>query len=84
VNTQVALKADPGLASKVGNELFPAEEAALIAGLIARDAPFYDATISTDAIDGLNRFARANGLITDPIPYDELVASQFRHLWSER
>jgi NitT/TauT family transport system substrate-binding protein len=81
--TQKALKADPGLASKVGKELFPAEEATLIAGLIARDAPFYDAAISVQAIDGLNKFAKANGLIADPISYDALVATQFRHLWSE-
>ena len=49
---------------------------------IARDAPFYDAAISPEAIDGLNRFAKARGLIADPVPYDRLVASQFRHLWS--
>ena len=84
VKTQQALKLDPALASKVGQEFFPAEEAALIASLIARDAPFYDATISVEAIDGLNKFAMANGLITDPIPYDTLVAAEFRHLRSEQ
>jgi NitT/TauT family transport system substrate-binding protein len=82
VKTQKALKLDPGLASKVGQELFPAEEAALIEALIARDTPFYDATISAEAVNGLNKFARANGLIVEPIPYDTLVASEFRHLWS--
>ena len=82
VKTQRALKLDPALASKVGRDLFPREEASLIADLIARDAPFYDATISTEAIDGLNKFAKANGLIADPIPYDTLVASEFRDLWS--
>lgn len=54
----------------------------MIADLIARDAPFYDATISTEAVTGLNKFAKANGLIVAPIPYDELVASEFRDLWS--
>jgi len=79
--TQRALSANPGLATEVANDLFPREEASLIADLIERDAPFYDATISAEAIDGINKFAKANGLIADPIPYDELVASQFRHLW---
>jgi ABC-type nitrate/sulfonate/bicarbonate transport system substrate-binding protein len=83
VKTQKALQADPALAAQVGNDVFPHEEASLIAGLIARDAPFYDATISDEAINGLNKFAKANGLITDPVCYDALVASQFRHVWSE-
>jgi ABC-type nitrate/sulfonate/bicarbonate transport system substrate-binding protein len=82
VRTQSALKADPSLATDIGNRLFPPDEAALIAGLIARDAPFYDATITPEAVAGLNKFARANGLIAAPIPYDRLVAAQFRQLWT--
>jgi ABC-type nitrate/sulfonate/bicarbonate transport system substrate-binding protein len=81
VKTQKALAANPALATAVGNRLFPAEEAALIAGLIAKDAPFYDANISPVAVDGLNKFAAANGLISEPVAYDRLVASQFRQLW---
>jgi ABC-type nitrate/sulfonate/bicarbonate transport system substrate-binding protein len=82
VRTQRALTADAPLAAPIGNRLFPPDEAALIAGLIARDAPFYDAAISPEAVAGLNKFAKASGLIADPISYDRLVASQFRHLWS--
>jgi ABC-type nitrate/sulfonate/bicarbonate transport system substrate-binding protein len=82
VKAQTALSANPALATEVANDLFPREEASLIADLVERDAPFYDATISADAIDGLNRFAKANGLIADAIPYEALVASEFRHLWS--
>jgi NitT/TauT family transport system substrate-binding protein len=82
VRTQRALKADPSLATQIGNRLFPSDEAALIAGLIARDAPFYDAAISPEAVAGLNIFAQANGLIAEPVPYDRLVASQFRELWN--
>jgi NitT/TauT family transport system substrate-binding protein len=81
VKTQKALKADPSLATEVGNRLFPPDEAQLIAGLIERDAPFYDPHISHEAIDGLNKFAKAAGLISQPVPYDQLVATQFRHLW---
>jgi NitT/TauT family transport system substrate-binding protein len=82
VRAQRALKADPSLATRIGNRLFPPDEAVLIAGLIERDTSFYDATISPEAIVGLNKFAQANGLIADPIPYDRLVASQFRPLWT--
>jgi hypothetical protein len=40
----------------------------LIAGLIKRDAPFYDPTISPEAIDGLNRFAKAVRLVSEAAP----------------
>jgi len=82
VKAQKALKADPSRATAIGERLFAPEAAALIAGLIARDAPFYDATISDEAVDGINTFAMANGLLTKPLPYDGLVASRFRHFWS--
>jgi NitT/TauT family transport system substrate-binding protein len=83
VKAQQALKADPSLATGIAERLFPAEEVPLIAGLIARDAPFYDAGISRDAIDGLNTFAKASGLIAEPVPYERLVATQFHSLWKE-
>jgi len=82
VRTQEALKADPSLATQVGNRLFPPDEASLIAALIKQDVPFYEANISPEAVDGLNKFAKASGLLPAPVPYSRLVASQFRHLWN--
>jgi ABC-type nitrate/sulfonate/bicarbonate transport system substrate-binding protein len=82
VKAQKALKADPSLATGIAERLFPPEEAPLIAGLIARDAPFYDAAISPEAVEGLGKFAMASGLTTAPVAYDQLVATQFRELWS--
>ena len=82
VKAQKALKADPSLATPIGERLFAPEAAALIAGLIARDAPFYDATITAEAVDGINAFGMANGLLEEPLSYDRLVASQFRDLWN--
>jgi NitT/TauT family transport system substrate-binding protein len=81
VATQKALKADPKLAKKVGDELFPGEEAEMIPILVGRDAPFYDATITPDAVDGLNKFAMANGLLDRPLAYEQIVARQFEHTW---
>ncbi|MFZ3352501.1 MAG: ABC transporter substrate-binding protein [Xanthobacteraceae bacterium] len=83
VKAQKALRADPSRATAIGERLFAPEAAALIADLIARDAPFYDAMISTEAVDGINTFAMANGLLAEPIAYDRLVATQFRDLWSK-
>jgi ABC-type nitrate/sulfonate/bicarbonate transport system substrate-binding protein len=54
VETQKAMKRDVNLAAEVGRKLFPAEEAGLIADVVARDLPFYDADISEAAIAGLN------------------------------
>jgi ABC-type nitrate/sulfonate/bicarbonate transport system substrate-binding protein len=45
VKTQAALKADPSLATGIGRKLFPPSEAELIAELIRRDLPYYDASI---------------------------------------
>ena len=81
VKAQTALKADPSCATPIGERLFAPEAASLIAGLIARDSPFYNATISAEAVAGINKFAMANGLLGEPIPYDRLVASQFAGLW---
>jgi ABC-type nitrate/sulfonate/bicarbonate transport system substrate-binding protein len=83
VRAQKALKANPSISTEIGRKLFPADEAELIAGLIERDAPFYDAEISHEAVDGLMKFAKSYGLIKDAVPYDELVATEFKHLWKQ-
>jgi ABC-type nitrate/sulfonate/bicarbonate transport system substrate-binding protein len=82
VKTQKALAADPALAAGIGARLFPADEAPLIAELIRRDTPFYQAGISQQAVDGLNKFALGIGLVSEAVPYDRLVATQFRDLWN--
>ncbi len=82
VKAQAALKAEPSRATAIAERLFPAEEVPLIARLIERDAPFYDAIISPEAVDGLNKFAKASGLIAESVPCDRLVALQFRQLWN--
>lgn len=82
IKAQRALKADPTLAATVGRKLFPPAEAGVIADIIARDVAFYDATIAPAAIDGLNHFSCAMGLLTAPVPYDQIVATRFRGLWA--
>jgi ABC-type nitrate/sulfonate/bicarbonate transport system substrate-binding protein len=82
VATQEALKRDPALATQVGREMFPKEEAEIIADLVRRDAPFYQARISAEAVDGLNRFCMAAGLTAAPVPYERLVATDFADLWT--
>lgn len=81
VNTQQALKQDHTLATRVGNTLFPPQEAGLIAELIRRDLPFYDAAISEEAVSGMNAFTRALGLLEGDPSYGDVVATQFQSLW---
>lgn len=81
VKTQAALRNDVSLATEVGRKLFPDPQAALIAELIRRDLPYYDATISPAFVAGMNGFARDVGILQSDVPYDEVVASQFTQLW---
>jgi ABC-type nitrate/sulfonate/bicarbonate transport system substrate-binding protein len=72
-HTQLA--ADPQRATTIAERIFPEEQVALIAELVRRDAPFYDAEISEGAISGMNRFARARGLLDRDAPYERIVAT---------
>jgi ABC-type nitrate/sulfonate/bicarbonate transport system substrate-binding protein len=81
VQTQKALRTDPALSIKVAQRLFPAEEAELIPTLIARDAEFYQATITQEAVDGVNGFSRDMGLLAGNYAFDQVVATEFSHLW---
>ncbi len=80
--TQAALKADPSRATQVGRKLFPPSEAELIAELIRRDLPYYDASISRDFVAGMNQFSRDVGILKDDVPFERVVATQFAHLWA--
>jgi NitT/TauT family transport system substrate-binding protein len=82
VKTQAALKADPSRATEVGRKLFPPSEAELIAELIRRDLPYYDASISEDFVAGMNQFCRNAGILKGDPAYDRVVATQVRSAWS--
>jgi len=81
VTAQETLRSDPELAADVGKRKFPKEAADLIATIVARDAPFYDPVISEEAVLGLNRFAQSIGHLTNLVPYENVVAVQFRDSW---
>ncbi len=81
VAAQNALKADVSRATEVGEKRFPPREAGLIAGIIRRDLPFYDAAISERSVAAINRFAHSMSVLDDDVPYVDIVATQFRHLW---
>ena len=81
VAAQQALKQDAARATLVGEKRFPPREAALIAQIVERDLPFYDAAISPHSVAGINDFARRMSVLDGDIPYPQVVATQFSHLW---
>ena len=83
VEAQRALRADPSQAVEVGKRLFPPGEAALIEDLVRRDAPYYSARISPESVTSLNGFCRNLGTLSGDVPYGQVVASRFAHLWTE-
>jgi NitT/TauT family transport system substrate-binding protein len=82
VKTQAALRQDVSLAATVGRKLFPPAEAELIAELIRRDLPYYDAKLTPEFVAGMNAFARDIGILQGDVPYERVVATQFAPLWS--
>lgn len=82
VKAQKALRADPAMAHEVGTRKFPPESAALITAIVERDAQFYDPVISEAAVQRLNAFAQSVGHLTEPAPYEQVVASRCCHLWT--
>jgi ABC-type nitrate/sulfonate/bicarbonate transport system substrate-binding protein len=81
VSTHAALKENVARATEVGNKLFPPQEAELIGELIRRDLPYYDASISREFVAGMNQFSRDVGILTGDVTYEDVVATQFAHLW---
>ena len=83
VRAQSVIRQDSVRAKAVARKLFPAIEAELMGHILTRDAEFYRPSISMETIEEMNRFATAVGLLSSPVPYEQVVATQFRSLWSE-
>jgi hypothetical protein len=66
----------------VGRTLFPPAEAELIAELVRRDAPYYDATIRPATVAAMNRFARRMGVLPRDVPFEAVVATELAPLWA--
>ena len=81
VKTHKALKENLGLATDVGNKLFPMEEAGLIADVVERDLPFYTAAITKDFVKGMNKFQKSVGLVKGDFEFDKVIATQFMEHW---
>jgi hypothetical protein len=56
-------------------------EASLIAELIRRDRPYYDPSVTPEVVADLNQFAQDMALLDTPVPYEQIVATEFCRLW---
>lgn len=74
------LAADPALAARVGAEVFPAYEASLIAALIERDAPYYQAAVTPEMAEGIARLGRLSSRAVPEVPGD-IVRGDLAPLW---
>ena len=84
VRGQDVLRKDPARATEVGRRRFPPAAAEIIAAVVERDLPFYDGAIGERAVEVMNGFARALGLLAAPVAYEDVVATRFRSLWASR
>jgi len=81
VDAQAELRADVSKAALVGAKRFPPRETGLIVQIIARDLPYYDATISEKSIASVADFARDLGILKEFVEYSDIVATQFSRRW---
>jgi ABC-type nitrate/sulfonate/bicarbonate transport system substrate-binding protein len=72
------LKEDVSRAAAVGSKLFPAEEAALIGTLVARDLPWYDTTITPHQFAAMNEFLRRQAAIANIARFEDVVIVEDR------
>ena len=82
VATQKALKADVSLATEAARKLFPETETGLIAQIIERDLPYYDASISPEFVKGMNQFCREVGILEGEPAYEDVVATSVSKFWT--
>lgn len=80
--THRALRDNAELALDAARKHFPSNEASLIVELIRRDLPYYQASISPDAVDSMNAFARAVGILEGNPGYHDVVQRGMERWWS--
>lgn len=83
VAAHAKLRADPDLATWVGERVFPAREAAQIATLIRRDIPYYDASIDAAAVSNMNSFCQDRGILQGEPSLSDVVCLSFAEHWEK-
>jgi NitT/TauT family transport system substrate-binding protein len=83
VKTLKRMREDPESAVGVGQKLFPTMDVAVIRSIIAIEKNTYSPAITEEAMRLCNQFQKQVGSVKTDIPYDKVVATQFKHLWDQ-
>jgi len=83
VKTLKRMREDPESAVGVGQKLFPTMDPAVIRSIIAIEKNTYHPAITEEAMRLCNQFQKQVGSVKTDIPYDKVVATQFKHLWDQ-
>ncbi len=83
VKTLKRLREDPEAAVRVGQKVFPKMDVALIRQIIAVEKNTYYPAITKEAVRAVNEFQKITGAVKGDIPYEKVVAVQYKPLWSE-
>ena len=83
VKTLKRLREDPDAAVGVGQKLFPALDVSVVRSIVAIEKNTYSPVITEEAVRLCNQFQKQVGSVKTDIPYDKVVATQFKHLWDQ-
>jgi len=83
VKTLKRLREDPEAAVTVGQKLFPTMDVTVIRSIVAIEKNTYSPAITEEAMRLCNQFQKQVGSVKTEIPYDKVVATQFKHLWDQ-
>ena len=83
VKTLRRLREDPEAAVTVGQRLFPTMDVAIIRSIVAIEKNTYSPAITEEAMRLCNQFQKQVGSVKTDVPYDKVVATQFKHLWDQ-
>ncbi len=83
VKTLKRLRADPEAGVEVGRKVFPKMDVALIRQIVGVERNTYYPAITEEAVKAVNEFQKISGAVKGDIPYEKVVAVQYKPLWSE-
>ncbi|MFD9665839.1 ABC transporter substrate-binding protein [Rhodococcus sp. NPDC059968] len=78
------LRDDPATALPVLEELYPDLAPDLVANIYNASRDHFTSEISPQTYDAAMKIYQNTGLITDDVPYEEVVATQFSDIWNSK
>jgi NitT/TauT family transport system substrate-binding protein len=83
VKTLKRMREDPEAAVQVAQKIFPSLDVSVIRSIINVEKATYFPSITEEAMRVLNQVQKQTGAVKIDVPYDKVVATQFKHLWDQ-